>query len=241
MSAFDDANELANYAENTLPGIRAAYEESLHAKAISNNLRIEIKNFFENLRSALDFVARGIFDCYGSSKKAKSKTYFPYATADQTRSLFEQSGRIEACIPGLTASRPDIVQLLLEMQHFGSYGYTWLPAFMELTNENKHQRLTPQIRREIKELRISGGGASISLGQGASISVGRGASISIGGAVIRGGQSFDVNRPPHVEGGVAEVITWVSFHFESNDQPVLPFLESAQKGISDIVKELSSK
>ncbi len=127
------------------------------------------------------------------------------------------------------------------MQHFGSRGYTWLPTFMELTNENKPQRLTPQIRRESKELRISGGGASMSVGQGASISVGSGASISIGGAVIHGGQSFDVDRPPRVEGGNVEVITWVSFHFDSNGQPVLPLLEAALNGIREIVNELSSK
>ncbi len=241
MGAFDDATELAHYAENTLPSIREAYEESLHEKAVSKSLPIKIKNFFENLRSALDFVARGVFDRHGSSERANPKIYFPYANADQTRPLFEQSGRIEVCIPGLTASRPDIVQLLLEMQHFGSRGYTWLPAFMELTNENKHQRLTPQIRKETKELRISEGGASISIEQGASSSVGSGASISTGGAVIRGGQSFDVDRPPRVEGGTTEVITWVCFHFQSNDQPVIPLLECAQEGISDIVKELSSK
>ena len=119
---------------------------------------------------------------------------------------------------------------------------------MELTNENKHQRLTPQIRKETRELRISGGDASISVGRasisvgsGASISVGSGASISIGSAVIRGGQSFDVNRPPRVEGGKVELITWVSFHFDTNDLPVIPLLESALKGVRDIVKELSSK
>ena len=241
MGAFEDAGELVQHAEKELPKIREAYEASLHAKAVSQTLLIEIKNFFENLRSALDFAASGVFDRYGSSLKAKPKIYFPYATTSQTRAPFEQSGRIEACIPGITASRPDIFQLLLEMQHFGSRGYTWLPAFMELTNENKHQRLTPQIRKETKELRISGAGASISVGQGASISVGSGASISIGGALIQGGQSFDVNRPPRVEGGKVEVITWVSFHFDTNGQPVIPLLESAQKGVRDIVKELSSK
>jgi hypothetical protein len=127
------------------------------------------------------------------------------------------------------------------MQHFGSRGYTWLPAFMELTNENKHQRLTPQVRKESKEPRISGGGASIGIGEGASISIGPGASISVGGAIIRGGQSFGVGNPPRVEGGTVEVITWVSFHFDSNGQPVLPFLELALKGSRDIVNKLSAK
>jgi hypothetical protein len=241
MSAFDDANELIKHAENDLVKIREAYEASLHAKEITGALRVQIKNFIENLRSALDFCAHGLFDKFGSSPKANPKIYFPYATASQERATFQKTGRIEACIPGISASRPDIVQSLLEMQHFGSHGYAWLPDLMDLTNENKHERLTPQVRKEWKELRISGGGASIGIGEGASISVGPGASISIGGAVIRGGQTFGVGSPPRVEGGRVETITWVSFNFEATGRPVLPLLETALNATRQIVAELSAK
>jgi hypothetical protein len=241
MNAFDDANELIKHAGGHLAKIREAYEASLHAKEISGTLQVQIKNFVENLRSALDFCANEIFNRHGSSPKPNPKTYFPYALASQDRAAFEKSGRIETCIPGISTSRPDIVQSLLEMQHFGSYGFTWLPDFMELTNENKHQRLTPQIRKEAKELRISGGGASIGMGEGAFISMGPGTSISIGGAVIRGAQTFGVGNPPRVEGGRVETITWVSFNFESTGRPVIPLLEAALNGTRRIVAELSGK
>jgi hypothetical protein len=148
MSAFDDANELIKHAESDLAKIGKAYEASLHAKEVTGTLRVQIKNSVENLRSALDFCAHGLFDRYGSSPKTNPKIYFPYATASQDRAMFEKSGRIEVCIPGVSASRPDIVQSLIEMQHFGSDGYTWLPDFMDLTNENKHERLTPQVRKD---------------------------------------------------------------------------------------------
>lgn len=241
MSTFDDANELIRHAEGDLAKIREAYEASLHAKEVSGTLRVQIKNFVENLRSALDFAARGLFEKYGSSPKPNPKIYFPYAATTQDRPTFEKSGRIEACIPGINASRADVVQALLEIQHFGSRGYKWLPDFMDLTNENKHERLTPQVRKESKELRISGGGASIGIGEGASISIGPGASISIGGAVIEGGQTFGVGKPPRVQGGKVETITWVSFNFESNGRPVLPLLDDALKGVRQIVTELSGK
>jgi len=241
MSAFDDAYELIKYAESDLAKIRDAYEASLRAKEVSSTLQVQIKNVVENLRSALDFSARGLFDQYGSSPKSNPKIYFPYATASQDRAAFEKSGRINACIPGLSTSRPDVVQSLLEMQHFGSHGYTWLPDFMDLTNENKHERLTPQVRKESKELRVSGGGASIGIGEGASISIGPGASISVGGAVIRGGQTFGIGKPPRVEGGKVETITWVSFNFDSTGRPVLPLLEAALKATRQIVTELSGK
>lgn len=241
MAAFDDALELVKHAEGELPTIRAAYEASLTAKAVSPKLLIEIKNVCENLRSALDFAATGLFEKYGSSKKANPKIHFPYANSSQTRVEFEKSNRVEACIPGLTASRPDIVSALVDMQHYTGVAYAWVPKFMELTNENKHQRLTPQTRIEHKELRISGGGASISVGQGASISIGPGASISVGGAIIRGGQTFDANRPPIVQGGRVDVITWVSFLFSTNNEPVLPLLQNAVDGVRRVVESLAGK
>jgi hypothetical protein len=240
MAGFDDARDLIAHAATDLAKIRKDYEQALHTQSISATLRVDIKNFFENLRSALDFAAVAVFEKHGTFGKKNPKVYFPYAVKTQGRAEFEKYGRIEACIPGISASRPDIVSALLEMQHFGSRGYTWLPAFMELCNENKHQRLAPQVRRETKELRISGQGASISLGQGASISIGQGASISIGGAVIQGGQSFDVTNPPKVLGGKTEVITWVSFHFEANQEAVMPLLEAALRGVQGIVKELAA-
>ena len=94
MSAFDDAKELIRHAEGVFVKIRQAYEASLHAKVVSTTLRVEIKNLLENLRSALDFAARGLFNRYGSSPETNPKIYFPYATASQDRGMFEKSGRI---------------------------------------------------------------------------------------------------------------------------------------------------
>ena len=240
MSYFDDARVLLDHAREDLTKIHKEYEASLSQKAIKPTLLVEIKNLMENLRSALDFSAHGLFDKYGSSTKKNPRIYFPYATADQDLSAFRRANRIDVCIPGLAATRPDIVTLIEDLQHFGRASMSWVPDFMALNNENKHQRLTPQVRRESKELRISGGGASIGLGQGASISIGRGASISIGGAVIRGGQTFDVNNPPVVQGGKTEVITWVSFDFEEVGRPVLPLLTEAVRGVGEILDELES-
>jgi hypothetical protein len=243
MTAFDDAKALVQHATQELPKIRAAYDASLHAKSISPALLVEIKNFFENLRSALDFAAHGLFDTFcPASAKNKPNIYFPYASAGQTRAAFIQSKRVETCIPGLTTARPDILDALLEMQHFGARGYTWLPTFMALNNENKHQRLVPQSRKEAKSMHIDfGGGAGIVMGEGAGISMGPGASIRSGNTVIMGGQSFDVNNPPRMSGGgKIEVITWVSFHFATNDEPVIPLLEKALSGVDAIVNELSA-
>ena len=116
MSAFDDAKSLIQHAEEELPKIRQAYQESLSAKTIGALLLVEIKNVCENLRSSLDFAAHGLWEKHCVVGAKKPNIYFPYANTKQSRTEFEKSGRIDACIPGLSVARPDVVNLLLEMQ-----------------------------------------------------------------------------------------------------------------------------
>jgi len=241
MSQFDDAKSLLQHAQGKLPEIRAEYETSLSKQNIGASLLVDIKNIMENLRSALDFSAHGLFELYGASNRNNPKIYFPYASLSQNLSEFRQNNRIEVCIPGISASRPDIVLKLESYQHFSSTNNKWLPLFMELNNENKHQQLTPQVKRERKQLNITSGGAGISLGQGAGISLGQGASIQIGGMTIPGGQTISTDNPAKTIGpGQQTIITWVSFHFASNNEPVVPFLENALSGVRNIVNELSA-
>ena len=240
MGYFDDAQELIEYTRDRLPEVKSAYEAALSDKEIKPKLLIEIKNLMENLRSALDFTAHGLFYKYGLSTAKSSGIYFPYAIMNQSEAEFRRSNRIDTCIPGLSSNRPDIAEKIISFQHFSDERNKWLPVFMQLNNENKHQQLTPQIRRETKELKISSGGASISMGSGASISVGRGASIRIGGMTIPDGQTFNADRPPVTLGpGKKEVITWVSFHFSTTGTPVLSFLNQSLEGVARIVSELS--
>lgn len=242
MSAFDDAERLLEHASDEIPKIQAAYESSLHDKKVKSALLVEIKNFLENLRSALDFSARGLFERYGCATKSKLNVYFPYALGKEDRAAFVADKRVEKKIPGLSASRPDIVLLLTEMQHFGNLAQPWLPAFMALNNENKHERLTPQHRQESQEIRVTSGAAAISMSGGAAISIGRGASISFGEAHIPGGQIITAGSAPIVLGNAkVENITWVSFTFETNGEQVLPFLKKALDGTKTIVASLKEQ
>jgi hypothetical protein len=241
MGYIDDAKALVGHCKPTLDRIMAAYEVSLREKTIKSSLMIEIKNLMENLRSALDFTAHGLFDKYGDKTKAGGNIYFPYAWSGLDKAGFASKRVIEQKIPGLTANRPDIAAKIESYQHFAASQNGWLPKFMDLNNENKHQQLTPQTRKESKQLNISSGGVSISMGEGTSISMGPGTSIRMGDAIIPGGQHIDVNNPARVIGNAKqEVITWVSFNFSTNDEPVYPFLQQALTGVSVIVEELSA-
>lgn len=236
MNAHKDAIMLVDHASDELARIRAVYEQALSAQSLSPALLIAIKNLCENLRSALDFVSVAIHerDCAGDT--AKLKIAFPYAQATTTEQEFRET--LAKRFSGLDAIRPDLFQSFVDVQHFGSKGFTWLPAFIELNNESKHQRLVPQVRREQRELHITNGGTGIVLGQGAAIVLGNGASVSVGGALIHGGQTVSTDSIPTMQGGKAEIVTWVSFHFESNNQPVIPLLMKATVGVREIVEML---
>ncbi len=86
MGQFDDAKHLIDYCKGTLEKIKIAYNESLNEKTIKPALLIEIKNFMENLRSALDYTAHGLYDKYGDHTRTGFEIYFPYAwqTLDAT-------------------------------------------------------------------------------------------------------------------------------------------------------------
>jgi len=241
MTYFDDAKALVEHAASEVPKLEHAYNDSLHQQSIQPKLMIEIKNLMENLRSALDFAAHGLFDKYGSSTRSNPKIYFPYANLTQTKAQFQALNRIETGIPGISRSRPDIVAQIESYQHYSNADNRWLPLFMDLNNENKHERLTPQTREEARQLTLESGGASISLGQGCSISMGPGTSIRIGNMEIPGGQHISGERPARYIGeGIQTVTIWVSFKFQSNGELVIPFLKNAVNKTRGIINDLAA-
>lgn len=241
MTYFDDAVALVNHVKDDLTKLVQSYDSSLQQRTIERGLLVDIKNLMENLRSALDYSAHGLFSKYGSSTKPDPKIYFPYAALTQTQAAFQASKRIEACIPGLTASRPDIVVRLESYQHYASPTNKWLPLFMELNNENKHEKLTPQTAREARALRVESKGAVLDLGPGASANIGQGASIQVGDAVIPGSQNISGDSTARIHGTGRQAITvWVSFIFDSNGEEALPFLRNAVGKVEEIVRELSA-
>src|SRR6185369_7192052 len=113
MSSIDDATDLIRDSKNKFELIKAGCTRSLEARTIEKQLTIDIKHCLENLRSALDYSARDLFDRFGNSSKADPKLYFPYTSK---RKDFKK--RVDECIPGLSSARPDLVQMLETFQDF---------------------------------------------------------------------------------------------------------------------------
>jgi hypothetical protein len=234
MTAYEDAIELVNHASDELTKIRFAYEQGLSAKSVSPAMLISIKNLIDNLRSSLDFVSVAAHEKFCSGDTAELKPSFPYAKTTTTQQEYREL--LSKRFAGLDVSCPDLFQGLIDVQHFGAKGFTWLPVFIELNNESKHQRLIPQIRRKQLKLQISDGSTGIVVEEGAAIILGTSATVSVGAALINGDQTASTDSIPNMQGGKAEIITWVSFYFESNNQPVLPLLTKATAGVKEIVE-----
>ena len=125
---------------------------------------------------------------------------------------------IERNIPGLLESKQDIAKVLESYQHFGETG-KWLPLFMDIVNKNKHERLTPQIKKQYTMVRISG-----TLPPGGSVEIDL-KNIPIGGGPDK---PFD-----------AVARKWTGLEFAASGVLVLPFLDYVLKNVKKIVNELS--
>jgi hypothetical protein len=241
MNYFEDAKDLIEHSKEKLAKIKQAYHESLDDMIVKKSLLIEVKNFMENLRSALDFSAHGLLDKYGDKSKKGFEVKFPYAWKALTMVDFARKNNIEKCIPGLTTKRPDIAKKIESYQHFSSPDNLWLPKFMDLNNKNKHQELTPQTKVETKELTTTipkpEGEMKIVFKNGVGLTADK---IIYGDQVINGPVTINADNPLPFKGVTHEIKKWTSFNFSINNEPVLPFLENALIKIENIVNELSA-
>ena len=242
MDYFDDAKSLIEAAKSDLSAIKSEYELCLSDQHIRKALLIKIKNFMENLRSALDYTAHGLFESYGDpGQRGRNKIYFPYAAASIELSRFRQQQTIQNSIPGLPRNRPDIVEKLESYQHFASHKNSWFPEFMALNNTNKHQKLTPQEKTEIKQLSISSPTTPGIVLIAPTINIDKDAEIRLGDTKLKGSDLIPLDRKGKVKVGdvTQEVSIWISFRFKDTDIDVYPFLERALVGIEQIIDELS--
>ncbi len=74
---INNIRALLERSNQDLSKIEEEYNKSLHTKSIDPNLKIDIKNYCENLRSVLDYLARDIRDKYCPSAKSNDRFYFP--------------------------------------------------------------------------------------------------------------------------------------------------------------------
>jgi hypothetical protein len=228
MSRQSDIAALLSRAEQQLQAIAKEYNSSLHAQEIAAPLRVDIKNFCENLRSVLDYLAHDIQDKYCPKSEPNKRFYFPILPdANQF------SARVNQWFPGLQAADPTVWAELEKWQPYQP-GNAWIGHFNTLNNKNKHGALVPQTRQEVAsrvQANIAGGGSvswypkNVHFGSG----------VFIGGVPVN-----PVTQMPIPDPRLNVVKTvWVDFFFDGLGVSALGLLRESIKGVTAINGALS--
>jgi len=125
---------LLKYAEEVqFKEVRQDYENAVQTRSIPEFLPVRIKNLCENLRSALDYIAQGLWDLYGNKGGTRPNVYFPIR-----RSLNEYEKYADSHFPDLKPKNLALWKFLERMQPIPGSSERWLGDFNKLNNRNKH-------------------------------------------------------------------------------------------------------
>lgn len=222
MKRATNIEALLRKAHADFADLRTAYDSSLHEKHVREDLKVLIKNIFENLRSCLDYIAQDTFETHCATTKKPARLYFPIRA---TVAEFNQA--VSKDYPGLEVTAKTVYNLLESVQ---PYRDPWLGQFNKLNNQNKHQDLVEQTRTESRHVTVSRGRGSVSWGPG----------VTFGSGVSVVGVPIDPSTQMPVPNTVAEtkVVIWVDFRFNEIDQPVLSFVETSIKNVEEMFRNL---
>lgn len=221
-----DVNSFILHSKSKLINIEKQYNDSLAQKTISGDLKIEIKNYMENLRSALDYMARDIHENILGPLTKEIK--FPYG-----KNIVDFRSMINNNLSNLKEVSPETYGLLEKIQDFQNIDYS-IAKFCELCNEKKHNNLIPQVRIEQNETVI-----------GNAIRAGPGSFVAMHNCLINDIpiNSENINNEP-LENFDPRLnvkrIVWVSFKFRDTNIEVMQLLRITLDRISKLYNELYS-
>jgi len=218
MQRASSIEALLKRAAEDAAGLQAAYQASLHSKRISDELRVQIKTIFENLRSCLDYMAHDVFESKCPHAEKSNRLYFPIR---QSAAEFQQA--LAKDFPGLAASAPSVAAAIEAVQ---PYNDPWLGNFNRLNSLNKHQNLVEQTRTEARQVTVSRGGGSVSWGPG----------VTFGSGVSVMGVPIDPRSQLPVPNNLVQtnLVTWVDFRFVEVDEPVLGFVDASVRNVTKL-------
>ncbi len=202
--------------------LRAAYDGSLQEQHVREDLKVVIKNIFENLRSCLDYIAHDIFETHCGAAVKPSRLSFPIKpTAQQFTDVISKD------YPGLQVTSPIVYAVIESVQ---PYQDSWLGQFNKLNNHNKHQDLVEQTRTEARHVTASSPSGTVTWGPGAIF----GSRVKILGVPI----NPETQMPIPNSRIDTRVSIWVDFRFKEIDQPVLPFVKASIANVERIFRRL---
>jgi hypothetical protein len=224
MKRADSIEALLKKVRIDFSRLKDEYNSSLHEKHVSDDLKVSIKNIFENLRSCLDYLAQDIFETHCANTKKPDRLYFPIRPSEP-----EFVNAISKDYPALQSTAPKVYGHLEAVQ---PYRDPWLGQFNKLNNHNKHQDLVEQSRAETRQVTVSRAGGSVSWGPG----------VTFGSGVSVMGVPIDPNTQMPVPNAITktEVVIWIDFRFREINQSVLPFTEASITNVDKLFRSLKA-
>jgi hypothetical protein len=223
MTRQEDIAALLERADHQLQWILKEYDASLQERQIAAPLRVDIKNYCENLRSVLDYLACGIREENCPSADPNARFYFPiFPNAPEFQS------KTMKWFPGLRETAPMAWQELEKCQPYQP-GYEWLGKFNKVNNSNKHGSLVPQTCEEVRsrvEAHMADGACASWDPQGVAF----GSGVFIGGVPIN-----PLTQLPNPDPRLRVVRTvWFDFQFDGIDGSAIQLLKDAFNGVKKI-------
>lgn len=218
MSRKKSIAALIKKSRDSMESLKNDYQTSLTAKEVSEELKVDIKNVLENLRSCLDYIARDIYEKFISD--TPGRVYFPIR-----HTAFEFQQAISRNYSGLDQTAPNVYTIIEQVQ---PYNDPWLGKFNRLNNDNKHEDLVEQTRTESRRVTVSSksGGGSVSWGPGVTF----GSGVSVVGVPIDPRTQMPV--PNTITDTKVEI--WVDFKFRDNNESVIPFLDKSVDKVESV-------
>lgn len=225
MKRTSSIEALLRKSRITFVDLKRDYDTSLHEKTIRDDLKVDIKNIFENLRSCLDYLAHDLFEGLCGTEKQPKRLYFSIRSS---RTEFDKVMKQD--YSGLEQTNKAVFDFLESIQPYNS---AWLGQFNQLNNENKHLDLVEQTKTEARRVSVSApNGGSVSWGQGVSF----GSGVSVMGVLIDPRTQLPIPNNQVT----TQISIWVDFKFKDNQLSVLPFVEDSINKVESVFRELQN-
>jgi len=232
MKRYNDVFLLIQESKKQFDEVKKLYDKSLEDKSL--DIRINVKNLMENLRSILDYTARDIYeDVCRNHRQKLGKTdprniYFPYGRKEN-----DFKSGIGSNLPDINNLSPSIYSAIKSIQPFVSNN-SWLCDLCEINNTNKHDKLTPQIRNEIETYTVKGPNVEVSIiSNNPNVKVtSQPGAVKIDGVPTQFTHEGIKTEQSHLQ---HRKDVWVSFVFEGTNINVLNLLNNTVPGIEALV------
>lgn len=232
-SRYEDAKEVLADAERLIAELSVTYAKAVSDEEVLLASKIHIKGAVEGVRSALEYTSQDIWRSYTTKKNS---VYFPYGK-DEAAFLVS----VKRNLPALKEQAPLLFGLVESIQPFIT-GESWLSELCTVSNFNKHNGLSGQLRKNSPGNRVAFCGIVIEDCEDVTIlnSSVNGVPIGKNGVVKFSSSSTTSFIREQLNDALPfnREFDWVEFHIDITGSDALLMLKKAHFEVSNFVEKV---